>query len=213
MSCYDAVGFDLDGVLINSLAVMEEAWGEVRVTCDVTVSFQEYSAFIGHPFEVIIKNLGLLDKLELIKQVYFHATNKYSRTIKTYPGLYQVIDLLKKNCIPVFIVTSKPRRSVEAIISSLNIEISQIVCPDDVMRGKPFNESAELVKKKLSLQNKKIIFVGDMMVDLEFSKNSNFDFCYASYGYGNIDERTLSSHKKINNLIDLLDLLSIPIIN
>ena len=211
MSNFDAVGFDLDGVLINSLSVMEKAWEDVQVACEVAVPFQNYSAFIGHPFDVIIKNLDLLDKLELIKQVYFHATNKYSKMVRPYPGLHQVISLLNKNGMPTFIVTSKPRRSAEEILSSLNINISQIVCPDDVSKGKPFDESANLIRQLLGLQNKKILFVGDMMVDLEFAENSNFHFCYASYGYGNIDELAISSHKRIHNLYELLDIISIPL--
>lgn len=205
MNRIDAIGFDLDGVLINSLPLMEKAWEEVRFKCNVSIPFNRYIEYIGYPFDTIIKELNLFDKYETIRQVYFYATKKYQKLIKIYPGLHEVLNYLNKNNIPLFIITSKPRLRAQEILFSLKIDIHHMVCPEDVIRGKPYSDSADLIRKKLNLEEKKVLFVGDMMVDYEFAANAKFKFCYASYGYGDKHKFNNIECIKIDNLTVILD--------
>ena len=89
-----AIGFDLDGVLINSLPSMQKAWGEVNSKCDVDTPFAAYESYIGFPFKDILTFLNLSDRYEEIFSIYFDATKKYPVSMHVYggPGSQQVLD-------------------------------------------------------------------------------------------------------------------------
>ena len=53
-----SVVFDLDGVLVNSLDVMEISWNSVKEKYSVNQSFHSYAKYIGLPFLEILKKIG-----------------------------------------------------------------------------------------------------------------------------------------------------------
>ena len=204
-----AIGFDLDGVLINSLPSMQKAWGEVNSKCDVDTPFAAYESYIGFPFKDILTFLNLSDRYEEIFSIYFDATKKYSHLVEIYPGVLDVLGILRDKQVPLFIVTSKPRIAASALLHNLNIKVDLLVCPEDVLRGKPHIESALLVKQQLNLCGSRIIFVGDMPVDREFATKSEFVFCYASYGYGRDELAPTSTELIISSPSELLKVLDL----
>ena len=54
-----SVLFDFDGVLIDSLPVMEIAWNSVRSKYKIKNSFDQYKKLIGLPFQEILEELGI----------------------------------------------------------------------------------------------------------------------------------------------------------
>ena len=86
-----------------------------------------------------------------------------------------------------------------------NIEVELLICADDVTNGKPHKESGRLVR--LKFKNKKIFYVGDMDSDFKFSENCNFNFIYASYGYGTLNKNPNVKIDQISQVIELKNLL------
>ena len=54
-----SVLFDFDGVLIDSLPVMEIAWNSVRSKYKIKNGFDQYKKFIGLPFQKILEELEI----------------------------------------------------------------------------------------------------------------------------------------------------------
>ncbi len=70
------------------------------------------------------------------------------------------------------------------ILKLKNIPYNFLITPEDVIRGKPFNDSIIYLKKKFFIANKDIVYVGDFKNDYKFAKNSKIKFIFANWGYG-----------------------------
>ena len=51
------------------------------------------------------------------------------------------------------------------ILRLKNIPYNHLITPEDVLRGKPFNDSILYAKKKYHIINKDIIYVGDFEIE------------------------------------------------
>jgi len=111
-SAFSAVGFDLDGVLINSIDCMAHSWAVVQREFDLIIGFDQYRQYIGLPFVRILENLGIDKHLhKAIAETYFKSTQAHRHYITLYPQAAETLDLLKAKGIKTFIITSKPRAS------------------------------------------------------------------------------------------------------
>ena len=72
MKCIDAVLFDFDGVLIDSLACMESAWSKTKQKYSLFPEFSDYAKHIGKPFPTI------LSELRVEKSLHADVTREYS---------------------------------------------------------------------------------------------------------------------------------------
>ena len=200
------LGFDFDGVIVNSLSVMEKSWKEVCKKNSLSIPFYNYKQNIGLKFNDILKNIGVEEDLhKKVHKDYFELTKKYQNEILLYPYVKETFLKLKEKNIPTFIVTSKPRENTLFLLKMFNIEVELLICADDVTNGKPHKESGRLVR--LKFKNKKIFYVGDMDSDFKFSENCNFNFIYASYGYGTLNKNPNVKIDQISQVIELKNLL------
>ena len=66
----EIIGFDLDGVIINSLKNMESAWNYTCKKNNLNISFEKYKKLIGLPFTHILKKLKIKKNYKKIQQDY-----------------------------------------------------------------------------------------------------------------------------------------------
>ena len=77
--------------------------------------------------------------------------------------------------------------------------------PDDVLRGKPYNDSILYIKKKYLVKNNEIVYVGDLGIDYKFAKNSKIKFIFANWGYGKpIGKFTVTKPKGLVKMVSNL---------
>jgi len=197
-----SVVFDLDGVLIDSRLTMEISWSLIQEKYSIVQPFTEYFKHIGIPFIEIMKAIGINDNLVEIKNDYFSYTQENSEKIKAYNHSYDIFYILKNKNITTGIITSKERKNTLAICSRYGFSPNEIITPNDVKKGKPSIDSGQEYLKRTGLNSKDVIYVGDMESDFVFSKNMDFQFLFANYGYGKINDKNLN---KIDNLLDIIN--------
>lgn len=199
------IGFDFDGVIVNSLSVMEKSWTVLSEKYNINIPFSAYKKNIGLKFNMILENIGVEKYLfEAVQKDYFKGTNYYKNDVLLYPEVMQTLRLLKEKDVSTFIITSKPRVNTLSLLKIFGISVDLLVCADDVSHGKPHPESGLQVHQKFI--DKTVYYVGDMDCDRQFSENCNFNFIYASYGYGSLSKKV--THK-IDSLSQVLDILNI----
>ena len=190
--------FDLDGVLIDSLANMSHAWDAVKVKHEIDVPFDDYKAQIGKPFPEIMRELGLYERhLEI-----FTTYKTYSRLsldkIELYDGVYETLSTLKSFGHKLAMVTSKSRDTVSLLEHKLP-EFDFISCPKKGLRGKPNPDQLLFAMAMTNTDPRDTIYVGDMIFDQQCAERAGVHFEYASWGFGDIEcDHTL---KSITNLI------------
>jgi phosphoglycolate phosphatase-like HAD superfamily hydrolase/CMP-N-acetylneuraminic acid synthetase len=182
------ISFDLDGVLIDSLAVMNLAWDKTMNDIGSDIPFSEYKQYIGIPFKDIITTLGFsVNQITHISNVYNFYARKNINKITVYESVNESLSCIKKAGIKVSIVTSKNQERTMEIIAKLlpNIQFETVITPENIPsdRGKPCPDALLLACLKTRVDPRNTIFVGDMEVDRETAYRAGIHFVYANWGY------------------------------
>tara|TARA_B100000963_G_C22329364_1_gene537932 strand:- start:18 stop:677 length:660 start_codon:yes stop_codon:yes gene_type:complete len=194
------IGFDMDGVLIDSLPLMELAWNHCSNILKFNVDFMKYKLHIGKPFGEIINTLDLNEYLPDIKFIYDDFCIKNYNLISPYEGIIDLLDFIDEinNCY-VAIITSKTKFRAQYIASKLNLKNNILISPEDVPRGKPYADPLLKVNKFFDIRPNKnsSLYIGDMLNDYKASNSANWFFVLADWGYGNIsDNKNLSQESE-----------------
>lgn len=176
--------FDLDGVIFDTKINMRLSWEKVRKIFKIKNSFNNYFKYIGLPFEVILKRLGIKKKADKINKIYIEESIKNFNKIKLYPEVKKTIDNLIKKKIKLGIVTSKDKARTTKLVRKFKIKIKVIVSPSKQLRGKPYPDQLLKAMRISRINPSNTIYVGDMFVDYRAAKNSGVDFVHTIYGYG-----------------------------
>lgn len=193
--------FDLDGVLLNSRANMEFAWGQVREKLAVETPFERYFALIGRPFADIMDLLGLGARAAEIETVFRVSSMEGIDLAAFYPAATDVLAALAGRGVKLGVVTSKDRLRTSAILAKLPVEFTTVQTPDKRFRGKPAPDHLLLAMAEAQADPAETIYVGDMDADYEAACRAGVDYLHASWGYGaNPDGRA----RAVADLPDLL---------
>ncbi|QCR35607.1 HAD family phosphatase [Nissabacter sp. SGAir0207] len=162
---FAAVLFDMDGVLIDSNAVIEKAWHEAAGMYGKKISEEEMVKHIHgqpgpHTIQTLFNDLSLDDQ----KRVQAHIIHVENTAIyDPIPGVAQLISSLDDAGISVGIVTSGWREKIDRVAAMLQVQhcISVIVERDDVSKGKPFPDPYLLAAERLAIPAEKTIVFED----------------------------------------------------
>ncbi len=150
-----AVLFDMDGVLIDSNAVIERAWCEAANMYGRTISEEDIIKHIHgqpgpHTIKALFHDLPVIDR-QKVQEHIIHVENTAS--YNAIPGVATLITSLKDAGITVGIVTSGWREKIDRVIEMLQVQscISVIVERDDVSRGKPYPDPYLLAAERLGI--------------------------------------------------------------
>tara|TARA_B100000212_G_scaffold337459_1_gene312351 strand:- start:325 stop:957 length:633 start_codon:yes stop_codon:yes gene_type:complete len=182
------IGFDFDGVLIDSCQTMEKAWLKTCEFYNIKIPFSSYKLAIGKPFEVIITELGLSNLLPGIREKYFKFSESYDDLILQFSEAVNTLNLLNKSQFKTAIITSKPRHRTEFLLKRFKINSHLVLCPEDCPRGKPNPDPLFLAEEYFNLRSDQCIYIGDMDSDYLSAKRAGWGFIYAAWGYGNLNE-------------------------
>lgn len=200
--------FDLDGTLINSFPIMEEAWKVVSQKFNLKIPFQEYKKFTGLPFDKIMEKLGLSNSKKIIAELYFNETKKKSKKIKLSKGAKELILFLNKKGYLISIITSKPRKNFEPIKKLIPKCVELILCSDDTNFNKPDKNLIKFLLSKYPNKTYNLTYIGDTIFDLQFCINSDVNFIFFSdNGYNKIPKNLINKIKSVDKLLKLKQML------
>ena len=169
--------FDLDGTLINSVPLMKDSWENVSTTLNLKIGWDAYKKNIGLHFSEICENLGLKDVEDKVSDLYFGYNKANIDRIELCPNVKEALALIEARNISWSIITSKPRQTTTGILERFNFNPDALVCSDDVSKGKPNPEAAQVLKSRLEVaDDTDFIYVGDTVSDFIFAINSGFHF-------------------------------------
>jgi len=179
--------FDLDGVIVDSLDNMHEAWKVTANKHGIKNDFSEYKEHIGIPFQDIMKKMGLERIGAEIEIDYKYQSAQLVDNIKWIPGAVELLTLLYKHGKKIGIVTSKDILRAGAILSRLNVEFTTVQTPLKGFRGKPNPDPIyrALIEAKTDL--KQGVFIGDMESDYICALRAGIDYIHFTGGYGSLE--------------------------
>ena len=209
MKSIKAIFFDFDGVLIDSLPVMKKAWQLTKKSHSLKPDFEEFSKYIGIPFDSILENLKIENKKHFqIKESYSKEARKNINLIKLNPYAANILAWLKTNKIKIAIVTSKDFVRTIELIEYLNIEIDLVVTPEKTLKGKPHPEPLFFAAKGLSIPISEAIFIGDMLSDMQAAYKAQCRYLHYLCGYQPLNLNSFTHGGNINSLWEIKEYIN-----
>lgn len=192
---YQAVLFDLDGTLVDSLP---DIIASVRLTEQelglVGCSDAEVCHWIGNGARVLIRRVltGDMDSIpddDALEKTFAVFMRHYAvqgiKLTSLYPGAEDVLKKLRQQPIRIGLVTNKPKAITVDLIQKLNIEhyFDVVLGGGDVANPKPHGEMLITAAEKLGVAVKDCLMVGDSSNDVLAARNADMPVVAVRGGY------------------------------
>lgn len=191
MASYGII-FDLDGTLADTMDDLKTAMNatltklgyETRTKFELVKFLNNGSReFVRRslPTAVQTEDFIIESALEIYGQEYGKC---FCDKTRAYPGIYEVVQLLKKEKFKLGVLSNKPDRFVKTIILKLfGHNTFDFVMGQSDLPCKPDPASANYVAKALGVKPSRCIFVGDSDVDIKTAINAEMRSIGVSWGY------------------------------
>ena len=201
--------FDLDGTLIDSTeAILESFHNSFDVHNHLHVSDDKIKALIGHPLDVMYRELGVDEKnvwdfVQTYKEYYREIS-----TQKTYllPHAREAIELAS-SFASLGIVTTKTGKYSQILMEHFGVmeKFDVLIGREHVVSPKPHAEPILKALKAFDTTNKEVWMIGDTHMDMLCATNAGVQSIGVTSGYESKIEL-----KKFTNIIfsDSLEAIS-----
>ena len=204
---FSAILFDFDGVLIDSIGLMNMAWNEIKRTHKLDVEFEKYKRFIGIPIKKILYKLNIDSELHLsIEEQYSNISRQNKHMIKLNPYAIWILNWLKENSLLTGIVTSKDEIRTKELIEYFQLDVNSVVTPEMTNKGKPSSQPIIYAANILEVNTKQILYIGDMKSDMICASNAKCKYLHYLNGYENIINQNYGG--QINSLKEIQEYIT-----
>lgn len=215
-TAYSVIIFDLDGTLINTAPDVRLAINKTLALYNQPgINLSEIYPLLGRGVTFMMEKsflkIGMALNKSEIKKTVANYLNFYRECpvvdTEIYPGVVEVLSVLKKNGVRLGICTNKPSTMTMLILDRLGLTpfFEAILAGEDVKYPKPDGRHIHEVLKKMDSSNLKAVMVGDTSVDMAAAEDAGIPFIGVSYGY---EGNKLNSKCLINSILDLPTVLN-----
>ncbi len=180
----DAVIFDLDGTLIDSMWMWKQIDVEYLSKFNLELPDNLQTEIEGMSFSetaVYFKNrFQLTDTLDEIKAAWNEmAYNKYRYEVPFKDGALDFLKYLKKHRIKTGIATSNSKDLVNAVVANYGLAdlFDSIHTSCEVKKGKPAPDIYHLVAKDLEVEPGRCLVFEDVVNGIKAGKNASMKVC------------------------------------
>lgn len=195
---YQAVLFDLDGTLIDSLA-------DIALATNRTMEMygfpphpvEAYKHMIGDGVRKLILRALPADKREeasLIDRCITAYASDYGKTwniqTRLYCGIAEMLDGLAAQGMRMAVLSNKPdpftQICVQCYLSKWQLDV--VMGAGTQFPNKPDPASALEIARRLGLSPQQFLYLGDMPVDMQTARNAGMTFVGAAWGFRTAEE-------------------------
>jgi HAD superfamily hydrolase (TIGR01662 family) len=128
--------------------------------------------------------------------------NKSINSIKPYNNVDKTLAFLRQNNIKIAVVTATPEYYCTRILENFNWDVDVVVCYHDTKKHKPDPEPFDLAIKRLDVDRKKIISVGDQPNDIKAAHSAGILSIAALWGGADENSLRLENPSFVSETID-----------
>ncbi|MFC3799268.1 pyrophosphatase PpaX [Cohnella sp. GCM10012308] len=207
----DAVLFDLDGTIVDTNELIIQSF----LYCLQGIVPPEF----GREHIIPIMGQTLLSQLQqfsgreqvedLIAGYREYNIKHHDDMVSLFPGVLEVVPLLKQGGLKLGIVTTKMRMTTERALKLLGLYeyMDTIVTLDDVEHAKPHPEPVQTALRALGVGPEHAIMVGDSTVDMGSALAAGAYAVGVSWSLkGEAPLREAGAHRIIHDMRELLPL-------
>jgi 2-phosphoglycolate phosphatase len=183
--------FDLDGTFADTARDLAFALNEtLRLHGRQPLPYQTIRPVVSHGGNALIRlgfNIapgepGFTDKRSDLLAVY---ERNLCRETRLFPGLERVLANLERRGLPWGIVTNKPARLTDPLMTALGMtsRAASIVSGDTCQNRKPHPEPIVFACTQMGVEVERCVYVGDAARDIEAGRAAGAATIAALYGY------------------------------
>lgn len=184
-----AVVFDLDGVLIDSIEVMREAFQRSynQVVGPGPAPFEDYLRHLGRHMPDTLKLMGLP---EAMYPPFVEFSKELVHKVPPCEGAEELLDELRAAGIALGVATGKVRYRADHVLDAVGMlpKLDAVTGSDEVPHGKPEPDIVLLAVKRLGVEPAEAIMVGDSPLDLVAGQAAGTRVAAALWGQGTREE-------------------------
>jgi phosphoglycolate phosphatase-like HAD superfamily hydrolase len=209
-----AIIFDVDGVLIDSVKIVVEAYQKTAKKLGLMIpSSQEILDLLGKPLEEITRFLWPKTDYKLFIDEYRKLFLDKNLVIPRIDGATDTVKKIKNSGFKLGIISGKPMFFVKKHLEESGFDLgwfNTIVSFETTKNHKPDPEPIFYVINKLNVKSEETLYVGDAEFDYECAKNAGVEFIAVLTGSLKRDELEMLGVKNIiNSVSDLLEFLGL----
>jgi HAD superfamily hydrolase (TIGR01549 family) len=174
MRNFDGIIFDIDGTLTSTNELIFASFNHLaKKYLNKTFTNDEIISFFGPTEEVVIRDWCGDRYDEGVKDYYnFYTTNHHMADL--YPGMKELLTLIKTNGVLLSIYTGKGERAATITLKKLGIfdYFDMIITGDNVKEHKPSAEGIIKFIDHFKLDKEKVLMIGDSVSDVKASRSA-----------------------------------------
>lgn len=186
---YDAIFFDLDGTVVDSLQDIADAVNHTmrhfqlpERTADELKPHLGWG--VGHLMRAILPELPQ----EKVDEVLDHYRPYYARHAgdksRPFDGIPGMMERLKASGLLLAILSNKPDAAVQPLVRRyFSGLVSLAVGELPNVRRKPHPDMVEAAARHLNVPLARCLYVGDTEVDIDTAKNAGIDCACVTWGF------------------------------
>lgn len=212
---YEAIVFDLDGTLLNTLEDLMDSVNYALGICGIPErSYEEIRRSVGNGIERLLE-LVVPNGLEnpqferaftLFKEYYGkHCNDKTD----LYPGIRELLDTLKREGFLMAIVSNKYYEGVQNLKQQYFKDYLQVAIGErEGIRKKPAPDTVLAALNELKVPKEKAVYIGDSEVDIATAANTGMDCITVGWGFRTREEQEAAGGKVfVDSPMEVLGLL------
>jgi pyrophosphatase PpaX len=213
MSRLQAVLFDLDGTLIDSIRLILDSYHHTLTRHNLPARTDEdWLKGVGTPLSVQLSEWRESpETLEALIATYREYNLKHHDSMVTvYPGVLEAVREIKAAGIQTGLVTSKNRHGALRGLKLVGLEalMDVLVCADEVTNPKPHPEPVEKAVALLGADPGSTVYVGDSIHDMHSGRAAGVKTAAALWGpFGRSHLESASPDYWLERPADLVALL------
>jgi AHBA synthesis associated protein len=169
-----AVIFDLDGVIVDSFAVMSEAFAiaYAEVVGDGPAPFEEYRRHLGRYFPDIMRIMNLPPAME---EPFVRESSRLADQVTVFDGVIELLLTLRVRGLRLAVATGKSGVRARSLLDRLGLLpfFAYVIGSDEVARPKPAPDIVRRALSLLDLPAERAIMVGDAPTDLASAQGAD----------------------------------------
>ena len=213
---YDLVIFDLDGTLMDtSKSITKTVNSAMEELGKKQYSIGECVKFVGGGVSGLARNIlgkekyGDVTNEEMEKVIRKYYNIYFDYGVEPYEGIPELLDFLEKNGVKKGIVTNKDH---ETALSAVDKKLSKwkfdgiFGSNEKKYPNKPNPYNVDRMAQNSNIPKERILFIGDMLVDVNTAKNAGIDIVYCKWGFGEVKgEDGIDEDVKVSSIQEIIE--------